>query len=186
MIPFAEFFLRLGRTTDSMITVGTQYFAVELGAITLNFLNSVYIAIERARENSRLILRLNIVILLLKLGLTALFVYVLNGDVVTIAMATLISQTVFFLFALRNMSDSGNPFGFSIRAISFRKDTALPMLKTSLPAAAERAAFAYGKLIVNSMCTVYGDSTVGALGVSNNIGGFQPLYKTVFKRAALR
>lgn len=46
------------------------------------------------------------------------------------------------------------------------------MLKTSLPAAAERAAFAYGKLIVNSMCTIYGDSTVGALGVSNNIGGF--------------
>lgn len=172
MIPFAEFFLRLGGTTDSMISVGTQYFAVELGAITLNFFNSVYIAIERARGNSKLILRLNIVILLLKLGLTALFVYVLNGDVVTIATATLISQAVFFLFALRNMSEPGSPFGFSIRAISFRRNTALPMLKTSLPAAAERAAFAYGKLIVNSMCTIYGDSTVGALGVSNNIGGF--------------
>lgn len=172
MMPFAEFFLRLGGTTDSMIAVGTQYFAVELGAITLNFFNSVYIAIERARGNSKLILRLNIVILLLKLGLTALFVYVLNGDVVTIATATLISQAVFFLFALRNMSEPGSPFGFSIRAISFRKNTALPMLKTALPAAAERAAFAYGKLIVNSMCTIYGDSTVGALGVSNNIGGF--------------
>lgn len=181
MIPFAEFFLRLGGTTDSMIKVGTQYFAVELGAITLNFFNSVYIAIERARGNSRLILRLNIVILLLKLGLTALFVYVLNGDVVTIAAATLISQAVFFLFALRNMSDRGSPFGFSIRAISFGKTTALPMLKTSLPAAAERAAFAYGKLIVNSMCTEYGDSVVGALGVSNNIGGFSTSLQNGFQ-----
>ncbi|MGN1120327.1 MAG: MATE family efflux transporter [Oscillospiraceae bacterium] len=181
MIPFAEFFLRLGGTTDSMISVGTKYFAVELGAITLNFFNSVYIAIERARGNSKLILRLNIVILVLKLGLTALFVYVLNGDVVTIAAATLISQAVFFLFALRNMSDRASPFGFSIHAISFRKNTALPMLKTSLPAAAERAAFAYGKLIVNSMCTVYGDSTVGALGVSNNIGGFSTSLQNGFQ-----
>ncbi|MGN1341137.1 MAG: MATE family efflux transporter [Oscillospiraceae bacterium] len=181
MIPFAEFFLRLGGTTESMITVGTQYFAVELGAITLNFFNSVYIAIERARGNSRLILRLNIVILVLKLGLTALFVYVLHGDVVTIAAATLISQAVFFLFALRNMSDPTSPFGFSIRAISFRKETALPMVKTSFPAACERAAFAYGKLIVNSMCTVYGDSTVGALGVSNNIGGFSTSLQNGFQ-----
>ncbi len=171
MIPFAEFFLRLGGTTDSMIAVGTQYFAVELGAIVLNFFNAVYIAVERARGNSKLILRLNIVTLVLKLGLTALFVYALNGDVVTIAAATLISQLVFFLIALRNMSDRTSPFGFSIRAISFRGNTALPMVKTAVPAAAERAAFAYGKLIVNSMCTVYGDSTVGALGVSNNIGG---------------
>ncbi len=181
MIPFAEFFLRLGGTTDSMIAVGTQYFSVELAAVILNFFNSVYIAIERARGNSKLILRLNIAILLIKLGLTALFVYVLNGGVVTIAAATLISQTVFFLVALKNMSDRDSPFGFSVRAISFRKGTAMPMVRTSVPAATERAAFAYGKLIVNSMCTVYGDPTVGALGVSNNIGSFSTSLQNGFQ-----
>lgn len=171
MIPFAEFFLRISGTTESMISVGKQYFSVELAAIVMNFFNAVYIAVERARGNSKLILRLNIMVLVIKLGLTALFVYVLNGGVVTIAAATLLSQLVFFLFALRNISNRESPFGFSISAVSFRGNTALPMIKTSIPAAAERAAFAYGKLIVNSMCTVYGDATVGALGVSNNIGG---------------
>ncbi len=181
MIPFAGFFLKLGGTTDTMIAVGTTYFSVELGAIVLNFFNSVYIAVERSRGNSRLILYLNILTLVVKLGLTALFVYVLNGGVVTISIATFISQLVFFGFALRNMTKKDSPFGFSIRSVSFRGDTAAPVIKTSLPAAVERAAFAYGKLIVNSMCTVYGDTTVGALGVSNNIDGLSTSLQNGFQ-----
>lgn len=171
IIPFAEGFLRLNGTTESMIAISTRYFMVELPSIVLSFFNSVYIAVERARGNSRLILRLNMLVLTIKLGLSALFVYVLDGDMVMIALASVISQGLFFLFALRNIADRESPFGFSFSAISFRGNTALPVIRTSIPAIAERAAFAYGKLVVNSMCTVYGDDTVGALGVSNNICG---------------
>lgn len=53
-----------------------------------------------------------------------------------------------------------------------------------MPAAAERAAFAYGKLIANSMCTVYGDATVGALGVSNNIDGLATNLQNGFQEGA--
>ncbi len=181
IIPFAEGFLRLNGTTETMIADGVQYFTVELAAIVLNFFNSVYIAVERARGNSQLILRLNILVLVIKLALTAVFVYALNGTVVMIAVATLISNGVFSLFALRNMMEKDSPFGFSISAVSFKKEVAAPMLKTSFPAAVERAAFAYGKLIVNSMCTEYGDSTVGALGVSNNIGGIATTLQNGFQ-----
>ena len=45
------------------------------------------------------------------------------------------------------------------------------MLTLSFPVIVERIAFAVGKVIVNSMSTVYGSWTVGALGISNNIGG---------------
>lgn len=171
IIPFSEEFLRLNGTTESMIEIGKQYFAVELPSLVLNFFNSVYIAVERARGNSKLILKLNTMVLLIKLGLTAFFIYGLNGGIITIAAATLISQVILLLFALRNICDRESPFGFSFKAISFRGNTAAPIIKTALPVIAERAAFAYGKLTVNSMCTLYGDDTVGALGVSNNISG---------------
>ena len=35
----------------------------------------------------------------------------------------------------------------------------------------EKALFAFGKTVVNSMSTVYGPTLVGAMGVSNNLGG---------------
>lgn len=171
IIPFNESFLRFSGTPETMIETGARYFAVEVASIVLNFFTSVYIAIERARGNTKLILKLNILFLTIKLTLTALFVYLLDGDVMMIALATLISQVVFCAIAVRNMQIKDNLFGFSFSAISFRKEVFAPVLKTSFPAMAERAAFALGKLIVNSMCTEYGDLTVGALGVSNNISG---------------
>lgn len=181
ILPFNESFLRLGGTPETMIAVGKQYFAVEITATVLNFFNTVYIAIERARGNSRLILKLNMLIITVKLLLTALFVYVLHGDVVMIAVATLISQILFFIIALFNMNQKDNLFGFSLSAISFTRDVTAPMIKTSFPVAVERAAFAFGKLIVNAMSTVYGDSTVGALGVSNNIGGISTSLQNGFQ-----
>ena len=45
------------------------------------------------------------------------------------------------------------------------------MVRQSLPVIAEKALFAFGKTIVNSMCTLYGALMVGAMGVSNNLGG---------------
>ena len=179
--PFAEGFLRLNGTTENMISIGTKYFAVELPALVLNFFNSVYIAVERARGNSKLILRLNTVVLLIKFGLTAFFIYVMNGGIIMIAAATLISQAILFIFALRNICDKESPFGFSFSAISFKGNTAAPIIKTAFPVIAERAAFAYGKLIVNSMCTRYGDDTVGALGVSNNICGLPTTLQNGFQ-----
>ena len=43
------------------------------------------------------------------------------------------------------------------------------MIKLSVPVIVEKMAFSLGKVVVNSMSTVYGTLTVGALGISNNI-----------------
>ena len=45
------------------------------------------------------------------------------------------------------------------------------MLNLSYPVSAEKMLFAGGKVVVNSMSGRYGELTVGALGISNNIGG---------------
>jgi Na+-driven multidrug efflux pump len=55
--------------------------------------------------------------------------------------------------------------------MTLKKETTAPMLKLSFPVIVEKVAFAFGKVIVNSMSGMYGSLTVGALGISNNIGG---------------
>lgn len=171
LIPFTPQFLRLMNTPEEFIAEGSTYFRLELVGMVITFFNNVYIAIERARGNSNRILKLNLGVIAVKLGLTAWFVYGLGGGINLISVATIISQLLLLGAAVVNMNQKGNAFGFSLRAISMKKDVTAPMLLLSFPVIVEKIAFSMGKVIVNSMSTVYGSLTVGALGISNNIGG---------------
>lgn len=171
LIPFAEPFLRLLRTPEELIRTGVGYFRVEILTLVVNFFNTVYLAIERSRGHAKKILVLNLVIIVLKLGLSALFVYGLQGGVTMLAMATLIGQCALLGYALLGMCRDEGAFHFRFGNIQMKRDTVGPILNLSYPVAAEKMLFAAGKVVVNSMSGLYGGLTVGALGISNNIGG---------------
>ena len=171
ILPFTNQFLKLAGTPETLIEVGSKYFIVQLFTMVVTFLNNVYIAVERARGNAGRIFRLNLGVITVKLSLTALFVYVLNGDLVMIGLASLVSQVFLFSFAIKNSFIGDGAFSFSLKAVTMNKEVTSPMIERSWPVIAEKALFAFGKTIVNSMCTLYGDNMVGAMGVSNNLGG---------------
>jgi len=171
LIPFAPQFLRLLQTPENLIAAGVGYFRIEILTLVINFFNTVYIAIERSRGHAKKILKLNMVIVLVKLALSAFFVYVLEGGLILIAVATLVGQVLLLAYALFSMSRDDGAFRFSFRNIQWNKQTIGPILNLSYPVTAEKVLFAAGKVIVNSMSGLYGGLTVGALGISNNIGG---------------
>lgn len=184
LVPFAPQFLRLAKTPESFIAEGTQYFILELFGMVVSFFNNVYIAVERARGNSKRILWLNMIVFVLKLGLTAFFVYGMDSSINMIAVATILSQAAMLLAGIFYMNQKGNAFGFSLRAIRWNRDTVMPMIGLSIPVTAEKIAFSFGKVIINSMSTVYDSLTVGALGISNNIGGFSTSPQNGFQDGA--
>ncbi len=172
ILPFTGGFLRMAGTPQELIAVGQEYFIVQLFVMVVNFLNSVYIAVERARGNAQRIFLLNIAVILVKLSLTAFFVYGLQGGLVMIAAASLLSELTLFSFAVRYSLVGDGAFSFSAKAVALRERlVAVPMIRSSAPVIAEKALFAFGKTVVNAMCTAYGPLMVGAMGVSNNLGG---------------
>lgn len=171
LIPFARPFLRLLNTPEELIAAGTGYFRVEVLCLVVSFFNTVYIAIERSRGHAKKILAINVAVVVIKLGLSALFVYGLDGNVVSIAAATLASQLALLAYALVSMARDEGAFRFHFANIHPKRETVLPILGLAYPVAAEKMLFSAGKVLVNSMSGVYGDLTVGALGISNNIGG---------------
>lgn len=138
LVPFTPEFLRLMNTPEEFIADGSTYFRLELFGMVITFFNNVYIAIERARGNSKRILILNTAVIVVKLGLTAWFVYGLDGGINMISCATIISQSFLLLAACINMNQKGNAFGFSLRAISIKKEVICPMLTLSFPVIVER------------------------------------------------
>ncbi|MCM1468030.1 MAG: MATE family efflux transporter [Alistipes sp.] len=171
-LPFAPLFLRVTGTPEAFISIGSRYFVISLLATVFSFFNNVYIAIERSRGKSRRIMFLNMGIMILKLSLTAVFVYGMkSSDITMIAVATLVSQFVLFLIAVANLSRKQEVFGFAFSYITMKKDVVNPMINLSVPVIVEKIAFAMGKTVVNSMSKNYGELTVGALGISNNVDG---------------
>ncbi|MBQ4600503.1 MAG: MATE family efflux transporter [Oscillospiraceae bacterium] len=184
MIPFAEPFLRLLNTPQALIDTGIGYFRVEILTLVVTFFNTVYIAIERSRGHAKKILWLNMGIIAVKLSLTALFVYVLEQGVIMIAVATLIGQCVTLVYALITMPRDDGAFRFNPACISLKWKTMAPILNLSYPVSAEKVLFAAGKVTINSMSEQYGPLTVGALGVSNNIGGLTTSWHAGFTDGA--
>ena len=171
ILPFTGSFLRLAGTPDELIAVGARYFMAEMFVMVVKFLNNVYIAVERARGNSRRIMFLNLFVIGVKLSLTAFFVYVLQSGLVMIAVASFVSQAALFAFAVKNsLAGDDGAFSFSRAAVTMDAGTTKPMITQSLPVITEKALFAFGKTVVNAMSTVYGPTLVGAMGVSNNLG----------------
>lgn len=171
LIPFTPQFLKIMGTPEDFIEVGTKYFIITIFSTILSFFNNVYIAIERSRGNSKRILRLNMGVIILKLSITAYFIYILNADITMIAVASVISQSFLFVMAVMNLMRGNDAFTFNIHFLDFRKNVVLPMIQLSYPVIVEKMAFAMGKTVINSMSKNYGSTTVGALGISNNING---------------
>ncbi len=171
MTPFTGIILTALGTPKEFVEMGTQYFTVTLISVLVGLFNGVYISIERARGNTKRIMRLNLMVIVIKLTLTAFFIYVMNGGLVMIAVASLIAQIVLLFIALYNLFKGADAFSFSMGHIGFKNGVYLPIVKVSYPVIIEKMAFAYGKAVVNQMCSIYGSTTVGALGISNNMDG---------------
>lgn len=171
LIPLTPCLLRLSRTPEELILSGSTYFAVEMAGLAVTFFNNAYIAVERARGNTRRIFWLNMIVIVLKLVLTAVFVYIFEWGITMIAVAGVISQTVLLVMGIYNILQKGSAFRFEMSSVDLRKVTIGPLAGISFPVIVEKAAFSAGKVIVNSMCSAYGVLTVGALGICNNITG---------------
>lgn len=180
-VPFTPQLLRMAHTPEEMISSGTAYFRLEMIGLVVTFLNNVYIAIERARGNSKRILVLNMLVIASKLLMTAVFVYVFKSGITMISLATLLSQVLMFTVGMYYMKGKDNAFGLSLAYMNFKAEVIGPMLHLSFPVMVEKGAFSLGKVVVNSMSSMYGALTVGALGISNNIGGLTTMPQNGFQ-----
>lgn len=184
IMPFTESLLRLAKTPEEFISMGKTYFLIELFSLIFNIFNNVYISIERARGNSKRILYLNLVVIIVKFTLTAVSVYVFHFGITAIATATLLSQLFIAGAAFINLTKKDSAFSISMKYIPIKKQIVLPMIRLSIPVAIEKAAFSSGKAVINSMSTGYGAITVGALGISNSLTGINTTPQNGFQDGA--
>ncbi len=172
VIPLAQPILLLLGYPEELLSIGTGYFMVQIANLGVVIFNSSFIAIQKAKGDTKSIFFLNIIAMLIKLGLTSLFIFVFRvQDTIYVAFATLSSQIVLFTILLVMINRKDSIFRVNLFKFSLKKEYVKKILLLSIPIFFGKFIFSFGKVSVNAMCKQYGPLVVGALAVSNNICG---------------
>lgn len=171
-LPLALPIMRLSGVPDELIAIGTGYFIVQILTLAFMFFNSVFMAMQKAKGNTKIMFWLNILVMIIKLSLSLLFIWVMElRDIMWVAIATMIGQAVMFAILLIMMLDRDNVFIIRLSEFKLNFDVCKRVIAISFPIFLGKFIFSFGKVSVNGMCKEYGPLVVGALGVSNNMNG---------------
>ena len=77
-VPFAVPIMKLSGVPDELISIGTSYFVVQVITLTFVFYNSVFMAMQKAKGNTKIMFWLNILAMMVKLSLSVLFIWVIG------------------------------------------------------------------------------------------------------------
>lgn len=171
-LPMALPIMRLSGVPDELIAIGTGYFIVQILSLAFMFYNSVFMAMQKAKGNTKIMFWLNILAMVIKLGLSLLFIWVLDKkDIMWVAIATMVGQATMFVILLLMMLERDNLLALKFSEFKLDLSMCKKIAAISFPIFLGKFIFSFGKVSINSMCKAYGPLVVGALGVSNNVNG---------------
>ncbi len=182
MIPLAYPILLICAVPNADSSEVILYFSLQLVELVFVSINNCFIGLEKVKGNSKNIMFLNLLVLVIKISLTCLFVFGLDlKNIIFVEVATIIAQALLTFIGLYIMFNKKNILHADIKMLLPKKAYVLPILKLSIPIFLGKFVMSLGKVIVNSMCghfwndytsdVVIGSLIVGTLGVSNNICG---------------
>lgn len=172
VIPLTVPLLRMNGIADTSIEVGKYYFMISVASTAITMFNTVYLGVEKSKGSMVGVTILNMSVVVVKVALNALFLYGFNlKDMTYVSLATLIAEAALALYIIIRLSMKSYLFHFSFKKIDKSVYTLSKTTALSFPIFLGKFIFSLGKVVINGLCKGYGEDVVGALGVSNNMGG---------------
>ncbi len=154
IIPLADPILMICQIPDESRMIGVGFFRLQMLELAFVSLNNVFFGLEKAKGNSRIVLVVNVVSLVVKLGLSCLFVYGFKvDDIIFIELSTVVAQGVITAIGLFFMFRKKNILRLSFKMMKPIKLYVLPILKLAIPIFLGKFVMSLGKVVVNAMCS---------------------------------
>lgn len=153
------------------------YFSLQMLELAIVAVNTIFIGLEKVKGNSKRILLLNVLVLIIKLALNAIFIYVIEVEsIVWLELSSIVAQSALLAYGLTTIFSENNALRIKKSDLCPRSIYINPILKLSIPIFFGKFVMNFGKFIVNLLSNIfYGEATggliVGALAVSNNLSG---------------
>lgn len=183
MMLFAVPILTLFNAPEEVIQKGLGYYLVQMGSTFVIGINSVYMALERSKGNTKTVMNLNLVAMVIKLALSALFVLGLQGGTFEIALATLIAQLFLMVLGIRVLFSKNNSIGIRRKDLSVDPAMMKAIFLLALPVIAGKFFFSLGRVIVNGLAAVYGTMAIAAFGLASKLVGGPGAVALIFEES---
>ncbi len=162
--------LFFGAIADDVMAAGLVYFRITALSFPFIALYNAGAAIFRSVGNSKLSMKVSMLMNLLNVGGNALCIYGLKMGVAGVAVPTLVSRAVAAVVILGLASGKG-------QELAIRRGNLIPLrpkmmgkiLHIGIPSAFENSLFQLGRVIVVSMIALFGTSQTSANAVANNL-----------------
>lgn len=185
-VGFGPFLLRIFGASSEIIETGIVYYNWNMISTSLMAINSVFIGLEKAKGNTKIILWLNLLVMIVKLGLSALFVYGFGGGINELAFATVIAQGILTILSLYFMFFyKRNIFRIVLKEVELNKELIKDIIILAVPLFFGRFLFSMGKVSVNGLALLYHPYAVGALGIASKLHGILGSFAAVFEESQM-
>ena len=172
VIPLHIPLLRAFRITEESIAIGRVYFIFSVLTQSLIMVDTVYLGVEKASGNTLTITLLNLGVVVIKVLLNVLFLYAFHlKDMMYVSLATLLANACLFVYVIFRLASGKYLFHYSFKYLGFDRHNLRKITFISFPIFLGKFIFSLGKVVINALAKEYGNDVVGALGVSNNMGG---------------
>lgn len=133
-------------------------------------------AVFRAQGNSKLSMKVSLLMNAINLGGNALLIYVVGMGVAGVAIPTLVSRMVAAVLMMLMLLRRTNPVHMN-QFRNIRPDLTLirRILNIGIPSAVENGMFQFGKILVVSLISGFGTAQITANAMSNNISALSVL-----------
>ena len=122
-IPLAYPICNASGISSAQAKAATGYFTIQIIELVFVAFNNVFIALQKAKGNTKSIFYLNLLTMGVKLVFNVLFIFVFDVDkIIWIAIATLLSQIFLFLVLASMVLHKDNIFRIEIKSLNLKME----------------------------------------------------------------
>ncbi len=181
---FGPTILRLLGTPEEVMVEAVAYLNIFFGGMIFNVLYNMASGILNAVGNSRKSLQYLAVASVTNIALDFLFVAKFGMGVQGAAYATIISQALSAVLALRFLYTCGEDYGLTLGDIRLEASTALKILQIGIPTGIQNAVIALSAMLIQAGVNAYGMKAMAGFTAYMKVDGFDILPILSFSLAA--
>ena len=118
-LPFSDVILNICQVPEDLISLSSGYFRLQLVEQAIIVLNNIAISVEKSKGNTKVIFVMNILNMIVKISLSALFVYGIRvTDLIYIELSSIIAQSSMLVISLYLLLNKKNIFQISYKYFS--------------------------------------------------------------------